>query len=322
MPLGMNGFFRRVAAALAIGCALFGAINPASAQGIVPGSGTKLANVGDDFEDEKWSYTFNNPKASSNIDHIDRQPGGGSTNGRWVESMYRGHPDIIQRVPTPPGGNPNSKGAMLMQTRLSGVPGLLSGKDQQDDLLANVSTITGSLHASRGPSAVVRVYVPAFEEWEKRTGSSFGFRLDCQTTIYKSSPSKFFKLGRSGPQTEAYWPGIFIQLMSKHDGVNKEDSAHFLIRSDEYGHDLPGPKIKPATWYTLGISVSPDGGVHYYIREGVEALRPTDRITSQYPYGYHAEFVHTFFFNVVNWDDGRSWSTKWIVDDCEVFTLR
>ena len=42
--------------------------NTASAQGIVPGTGTKVTKVGDDFEDEKWQYVFNNPKASSNID--------------------------------------------------------------------------------------------------------------------------------------------------------------------------------------------------------------------------------------------------------------
>jgi len=27
------------------------------------------------------------------------------------------------------------------------------------------------------------------------------------------------------------------------------------------------------------------------------------------------------FFNIVNMDDGRSWSTEWIVDDPEIFVL-
>jgi hypothetical protein len=116
-------------------------------------------------------------------------------------------------------------------------------------------------------------------------------------------------------KTEPYWPGMFIQFVTKRDGRAQEDSAHILIRSDEQGRDLMGPKLKPSTWYTLGMSVTPDGRVHYYVREGVENLTAKDHVSSQLPYGYNAELVHTFFFNVVNQDDGRSWSTKWIVDD-------
>ena len=306
-------------AALACGFVTAAWGNSASAQGIVPGTGTKVTKVGDDFEDEKWQYVFNNPKASSNIDQEMRQPSGGATNGRWWESMYRGHPDIIQRVTPPAGGIPGSKGAMLLQTKESGIPGSLTHKDQQDDLLASVSNIIGSISPGRGPSVVVRVYVPPFSEWEGRTGSSFGVRLDCQTTYTKQSAGGFLRSSKSMRKTEPYWPGMFIQLVSKRDGRAQEDSAHILIRSDEQGRDLMGPKLKPATWYTLGMSVTSNGMVHYYVKEGVGPLTAKDHVESQFPYGFRAELVHTFFFNVVNQDDGRSWSTKWIVDDCEFF---
>jgi hypothetical protein len=307
--------WRGVVQSVAIGACLTAVSSPVFAQGIVPGSGTKVAQVGDDFEDEKWQYVFNNPKASSNIDQDMRQPSGGATNGRWWESMYRGHPDVIKRVPTPAGGIPGSKGAMLLQTKESGIPGSLTQKDQQDDLLASVSNIIGSVSPGRGPSVVVRVYVPAFEEFEGRTGSTFGFRLDCQTTYTKMGGGGFLRSSRSMRKTEPYWPGMFIQFVTKRDGRAQEDSAHILIRSDEQGRDLMGPKLKPSTWYTLGMSVTPDGRVHYYVREGVENLTAKDHVSSLLPYGYNAELVHTFFFNVVNQDDGRSWSTKWIVDD-------
>src|SRR4029078_6078322 len=102
---------------------------------VVPGTGRKIAEVGDDFEDEKWGYIMNFPKASANIDHIDRQPAGGSTNGRWIESLYRGEMDIIKRVETPEGGLPGSNGAMLMKTLHSGIPGTYTYKMQQDALL-------------------------------------------------------------------------------------------------------------------------------------------------------------------------------------------
>src|SRR5262245_12748220 len=90
---------------------------------VVPGTGTKLEGVGDDFEDENWSYTYNLPKASSNIDKIDRLPAGASSNSRWFESTYRGTPDFVRRVETPAGGLPGSKGSMALQTLNSGIPG-------------------------------------------------------------------------------------------------------------------------------------------------------------------------------------------------------
>src|SRR5687767_11756252 len=85
--------------------------NRAEAQ-IVPGTGTRMEQVGDDFEDPAWSFTFNLPKSSNNLDEQVRRPGGRSRNGRWEESALRGEPDVIRRVSTPPGGLPGSTGAL------------------------------------------------------------------------------------------------------------------------------------------------------------------------------------------------------------------
>ena len=72
----------------------------------------------------------------------------------------------------------------------------------------------------------------------------------------------------------------------------------------------------------MGMTVTPDGQVHYYAKRGVEKLTSADYLYSSWPYGYHAENFATMFYNVVNNDDGRSWSTKWIVDDPAVYVLR
>src|SRR5260370_14824027 len=69
----------------------------------VPGRGQKAAEVGDDFEEAEWTYIENVPKSSSNLDHDDRLPAGISNNQRVYESTYRGQPDVIKQVPTPPG---------------------------------------------------------------------------------------------------------------------------------------------------------------------------------------------------------------------------
>ncbi len=88
----------------------------------------------------------------------------------------RSAPDIVRLVQTPPGGIPGSKGSMLMQTLWSGVPGRASFKPQQDDFIADVASKIGLIPISRRPSVVVRVYLPPFDKWEKRTGNSFGYR--------------------------------------------------------------------------------------------------------------------------------------------------
>ena len=146
------------------------------AQDFVPGSGRRVMEVGDDFEDLKWNYIANLPKSSENVDGQARLPCGVSANGRWFEPQMRGAPDIVRLVQTPHGGIPGSKGSMLMQTLWSGVPGRASFKPQQDDFVCDVSSKIGMTPVSRWPSVVVRVYLPPFDKWEKRTGNSFGYR--------------------------------------------------------------------------------------------------------------------------------------------------
>jgi len=289
----------------------------ARAQNIVPGSGQRIPEVGDDFEDPKWEFNLNLPKSSKNIDGQTRLPGGRSANDKWYEPELRGEPDVVRRVPTPAGGLPGSKGAMMFQTLWSGTPGRPSFKPQQDDLVCDVDGKVGDIPISRTPSVVVRVFVPPFDEWEKRTGNSFGFRMGVTTTKTASSGGFF---SRSYTKLEPYWPGMFINLNYKGDSGEKENSANLVIRGDELGRDIQGPPITKTGWWTLGVSFGSNGQANYYAKPGVENLTAKDHIVSYMPYGYHAQMFQTFFFNVVNMDDGKSWSTVWIVDDPMVYT--
>ena len=290
---------------------------------IIPGTG-QLA-VSDDFEDVNWSWEPNEPKSSSNLDNQVRDPAGMSSNARWNESRLRGQPDIVKRVPTPAGGLPKSQGALLMRTVQSGVPNMRTNKFQQDDLLLNAGMTTGGyIPVSSTPSVVVRVYLPPFEKWEKRTGASFALRTDVTGTFKKPTTSRgFFRRGPAlSHKVESYWPGMFIQFNSKTDGQNTEDSAMILVRADENGHDLAGPKITQTGWWTLGMSFTSDGMVHYYASPGVDPLTQADHIASTVPYGTRVENFNTLFFNIVNQDDGKSWSTEWIVDDPSIYWIR
>jgi hypothetical protein len=296
-----------------------------SAQPVVPGTGYALPLGGDNFEDPKWSFRLTLPKSSEEQDKQQRLPGGISANGRWQESALRGEPDVIRRVPTPEGGLPGSRGAMLIRTRNSGVPNAPSGENRQDDLLFNFrSEFGGSLPVSLSPSVVVRVYMPPFDspEWERRHGNSFGFRAGVRTTTTTTQPGKgFFRGSTTETKQEPYWPGMFICFVPKSDKT-KRDSAILIIRSDQMGRDMFGPRMTETGWWTLGMSFTPDGMVHYYAHPGVEDLTPRDLIGSYYPYGFRCEYFTTFFFDLINRDDGSTWSTPWIVDDPQTYVLR
>jgi hypothetical protein len=189
---------------------------------------------------------------------------------------------------------------------------------QQDDLLVSVRPRLGhNIPVSQTPNVVVRVYLRPFDEWENRTGASFGFRAELQTTKVEKKKGLFSL--RTKRVTEPYWPGMFIQFNSKTSPRFEEDSAVILVRGDNNGREFTGPKITEPGWWTLGMSFTPDGRSHFYASPGVDDLTVDDHIGSSFPYGYRAESFNTFFFNVVNQDDGHTWSTAWIVDETALY---
>lgn len=289
-----------LAVVLAVGASSFAAP-------VVPGTGRKVENVGDDFEDPEWSYSPNNPKSSADLDKRRRGPTGRSANGRWHEGEDRGHPDLVKRVETPAGGLEGSEGALLMATLRSGIPGRPTTKSQQDDFFMTVkSRVGGYISVSQSPNFVVRVYVPDFEQWEQRSGSSFALRATLR--------------GGKGGSTEPYWPGIFIKYNPASRGG--EPSASLIIRAKERGNDYTLPtRITESGWWTLGMSFSPDGQVHYYASEGVDDLTAEDRLASHYCYGFRARQFRTIFFDVFNRNDGRTWSTGWVIDDPTLYVV-
>lgn len=288
---------------------------------LIPGTGTLIDEVGDHFEDESWSYVPQLPKGSSSLNKVDNFPIGYATNGRWQENTYRGQPDVVQRVATPPGGLANSKGALLLRSMNTGIPGRVSHQMQQDDLLCNINTkLNGYVPVDWNPNFVVRVYLPPFEQWENRSGPSFGVRAD----LLGYEQSKSFVNFRRLPQQELeqFWPGFFICHQRKEETADGKPLAYFIMRAGNRGEDLMGPTIKELGWWTLGMSFTADGKCHYFASQGLDKLTREDYLGSYYPHGFKAERFQTFFFNVVSWDDGKTWSTPWVVDDCMFYMTR
>ena len=286
---------------------------------ILPGTGRLITACGDDFEDPNWRYIPRNPKSTEDIDEDQRLPTGKSVNGRWYEGVKRGHPDIVRRVETPAGGLPGSEGALLLKSMFTGIPGQGSPESHnQDDFIGNIQyRLNGRVPLEKLPNVVTRVWLPRVKDWEKRSGPHFGFRLALETTAPEEKNFLFFKT--TSDENEVYWPGMFVQLESKHRTGKQYDYAYWRIRCNSRGQDFRGPQITTTGWWTLGMSCTLDGMVHYYISEGVDDLTQDDYVTSQYPYGFKTERLRSFFYNVMSRDDGRTWSTGVIVDDPKVY---
>ena len=286
---------------------------------VVPGTG-RLVNT-DDFEDEKWGWRPNGPKSSKENDEQVRYPLGKSFNGRWFESPKRGQPDRIERVETPPGGLEGSTGALLLQSRHTGIPGRPEFKQNQDDFIMS----SKAMSLSQRPNCVVRVYVPPFDQWEQRTGVSFGLRAGLvgpQDVEEERTVGLFRKrtVKKMVHKDDGYYPGFFIQLNSSSDPRYAEDHAVFVVRAQTSGHDkVAGPKITGPGWWTLGMSFEPGGHVNYFASPGVDDLTTADHIMGSQPYGIPGHRFNTIFFNICSADNGRSWSTPWIVDDPKIF---
>ncbi len=292
---------------------------------VVPGTGSEIVGVADDFEDPSWNYVPRDPKSTEDIDENQRSPLGRSTNGRWYEGVKRGHPDIVKRVATPPGGLAGSNGSLLLRSKFTGIPGQPSGTMHQDDFVANVQyRLKRRVDIAEVPSVTTRVFLPPVASWEKRSGPHFGFRLALETTamVDKEVGIGFFKRKVEEMGNEVYWPGLFVEYESKSQTRKANDYAYLRVRGNQRGGDFRGPQITTTGWWTMGMSVTPDGMVHFYASPGIDDLTEDDYITSQYPYGYKAERFRTFFYNVCSADDGQRWSTSFIVDDPKVFLLR
>lgn len=283
----------------------------------VPGTGVELTQVGDNFEDPNWKWIPNGPKSTEDINERQNTPIGKSANGRWYEGIKRGYPDIVKRVATPPGGLPGSTGALLLQSLHTGIPNRPSFKMHQEDFIGNVQYRVGKISAGQEPSVTTRVYLPPIDQWEHRNGPHFAFRVALETT--KTTTEKKFLFSSTKQENEIYWPGLFVLFESRHKTGKDHDYAYFRVRSNRNGGDFKGPPITTTGWWTLGMSISGDGAVHYYAKPGTDDLTQEDYLTSQYPYGYQCERFRSFFFNVINGDNGRDWTTPFIVDDPKVF---
>ena len=142
--------------------------NEIDAQALVPGTGTQVPEVGDDFEDPTWEYQLSLPKVFNHGETTvsNNLPGGAALNGRWYEGSKRGQPDTMRRVVTPAGGLSGSTTALALRSLQTG-SNRPTFQQQQDDLIASVSNRVGKISVSQSTSVVTRVWFPPVDQWER-----------------------------------------------------------------------------------------------------------------------------------------------------------
>ena len=166
----------QVAIAASICLSLFFLPNVVLGQ-LVPGTGRKIEQVGDDFEDPQWRYIGNWPKSTEENNDRHNYPSGKSANGRWYEGMKRGQPDFLRRVPTPAGGLVGSEGSLMLRSLQTGIPGIPSYRTQQDDFIAD--TVGETKRSDLCLSPCVRTVQPTTAvPSRRRTGHLLARTLD------------------------------------------------------------------------------------------------------------------------------------------------
>jgi hypothetical protein len=112
---------------------------------------------------------------------------------------------------------------------------------------------------------------------------------------------------------------MWIHYRARASKNAEAGTAYIAVRSDRMGRDFAAREIEEFGWWTFGMSFSADGMVHYYASPGVDELTAADYISSQYPYSFTARDFRTYFFDVCNHDNGRTWSTPFIIDDPRLY---
>ena len=237
--------------------------------------------VGDDFEDPKWNYIANLPKSSENIDRQARLPGGVSANGRWFEPQMR--------------GAPTSSASCKRRRRHS----------RQQRLDDDADAVVGRSRPGQFQAAAGRFRRRC--RLENRLDSHLPSAERGRASLFAAvrqmgkADRQFVRLSRLRPYHEvdscSCWGrhetkgDIFLArhvhlLLQPGRFRRKEDSAQFIIRADQMGQDVAGPRItKGDCWYTLGMSFGANGQVNYYVRQGVENLTAKDHVASYFAYG-------------------------------------
>lgn len=255
----------------------------------IPGTGTRIEPLSDDFEDPDWAFDYSTQT---------------SLNRLWKKGR-RGSPEILERVSPPAGGLANQDGALRIRT----VDQDDDGYPIQEDLVTAQYDKILSENPQRKdlPSVIARIFLPPSDP-EGPAWSYIGLRMEARSTNQEVAIPR-------------YYPSIWI-----HQSNDASGKSAYAVRvrlgdgptRDQLVGSLPGPG-----WYTVGVAFDADGIGHYYIGEGADPLTPEDKIydTSRFPGGSDPRLDYLWYhFFSIGGTQGPTTTADFRIDDVGFYT--
>ncbi len=272
-----------LAALLVLG--LLSSATSATSAAVVPGTGTRVAALSDDFEDPGWGFDY-----STYV----------SSNGLWTGSS-RGAPEILNPVAPPSGGLSGSTRALQIRTWEAVDPSFdnwdANNPEGQEDFFSrwHNQRFGRLLTPADYPSMTMRVHMPDIAEWMGYPRYDLGFRAEVDSV----GPGPY----NIGKHYSSIW------FYKKTDGKGYVYIRDSIGDRQAVALNRPGPQ-----WYTLGFSWD-SAGSHFYFWQGVADLTASDKIGDDteplVALNYHFVTIATLAKNTLSPDDH--------IDDVSVF---
>lgn len=261
--------------------------------GQLPGTGIKITQLSDDFENPNWSFNY-----ASNI----------SSNGMWYGSL-RGAPEVLNRTTPPAGGIPGQTGALQIRSRDNDN----DGYPQQEDLVTKFHNQLYGRYLQRAdqPSFVAHIYMPPYASMQK-DWSTLGFRIEARSN--QLNPGY-------------YYPSIWLQYYNY--GGNYPNNFGVVVRmGDGFASDVYVKNMGAnyaGGWVSVGISFDELGIGHYYFKEGVLPFTAADKIydTTMFPGGSNAkmDWIAYHFLSIGYNANDPDLSPDYRIDDVSVYIV-
>ena len=232
-------------------------------------------------------------------------------------------PTRSKSIPTPPAACAGSQQALLLRTLNSGIPGYALQRRPAGRPDRQLPRTPPRRHPRRRTPQLHRPRLPAAG---RAVGTALrpAVRLPRQPVDghHRRKTTGFFSSG-SSTEVEPYWPGMWIHFRA--NAHQEHQGRHGLHRRPRrpHGPRLPRPRDRPSSAGGRSACRSPPTAWCTTTPAPASTSSPPPTTSRRsIPYSYTARDFRTYFFDVCNRNDGRTWSTPFVIDDPKLYVVR